>query len=160
MESSAWHWSCLTSIKKELMTTTSSANLTLPVSFQSHTILHRLSDWRDTSKLTHLELPFLPPLLTIQYPVFWGPSGWHSSPWTTRSTFPMDWCPLVKSFWDSVAVYTLKICQHHCSLRFLIVFESIGCLVEEHIYLFAVCCDHTICKIFLWHLISNISSLA
>ena len=38
-------------------------------------ILHRLLDWRDTFKLTDLELPLLPPLLTTQYLVFLGPSG-------------------------------------------------------------------------------------
>ena len=51
-------------------------------------------------------------------------------------------------------------CPNHCSPHFLMVFESTVCLVRESTYVFVICSDHTICRIFLWHLISNTSSLA
>ena len=79
--------------------------------------------------------------------------------WATRSTLPMGWCSLVESLGDPVVDHTLKISKPLQS-AFLMVFESTGCLVREHTYLFVICCDHTVRRIFLWHLISNAFSLA
>ena len=42
----------------------------LAYTIQLHAILHQLPDWRDTFKLTDLQLQLLLHLLTNQYPVF------------------------------------------------------------------------------------------
>ena len=128
--------------------------LTLPVSFM-HFCLGCLTG-------ETLELSLLLPLLTTQYPVFWGPSEcvfFYIALGPTDLRFP--WIGVHWQSFLGIRLLSMRWrCPNHRSLRFVMMFENTGCLVEERTYLFVICYDHTIRRIFLWHLISKTSSLA
>ena len=122
---------------------------------QLYAVLRSLPEWRDTFKLTDHELPLLFPLLTIQYPIFWGPSERHSSIlFLGNEIYPSHGLASTYKISCGSGIWLMHWrWPTHCYLHFLMVFESTSCLVRKRIYLFVICFDHIINRIFLWLLI-------